>query len=123
MYDKAKNKKPVREFCEKRFWASVEKTDGCWNWIKATNSSGYGVFHVRTTAEEYEKTGRINTQMLAHRLSKSLVEAMQPDDYILHTCDNRRCVNPDHLLIGTQMDNYWDMRNKGRGRGRGGKVL
>ena len=89
-----------------RFWAKVDRTDGCWNWTAAT-LSGYGRFCVR-------KPHIVG----AHRFSYALAYGEVPEDLsVLHHCDNRRCVRPDHLFTGTQKDNIADMIGKGRYRG------
>lgn len=67
-----------------RFWQSVAKSDGCWNWTASTNS-GYGQIH--------DGSGR---QALAHRVSWLLHFGLIPHAlYVLHKCDNPRCVRPD----------------------------
>jgi hypothetical protein len=97
---------------ERRFWNKVLKTDDCWLWTGALNapegtrSGGYGV--VGTTRP---KTA------LAHRVAWELVNGPIPAGMVVaHRCDNRRCVNPAHLFIGTQKDNVHDMLAKGRQR-------
>ncbi len=87
----------------KRFWGYVliiEK-DGCWLWQGAINSRGYGSFGYK---------GKI---VQAHRLSWEICFD-KPKNSILHKCDNKTCVNPDHLFEGTQRDNMRDMVNKRR---------
>src|SRR5713226_5546175 len=80
-----------------RFWAKVEKTDGCWLWLAATNPKGYGVFSVD------KKTNNVE---FAHRVSYRLHYGEIPGDMrILHHCDNPTCVRPEHLFIGTPDDN------------------
>jgi hypothetical protein len=59
----------------------------------------------------------------AHRLSYELFKAPIADgNVIMHTCDNPLCVNPDHLIQGTQLQNITDMHEKGRGRFPGPKI-
>lgn len=89
-----------------RFWSKVEKTDGgCWLWQAARISGGYGVMGIRG--------GQRN--VLAHRFSWELHRGPIPDEFfVCHRCDNPSCVRPDHLFIGTALDNSRDMMNKGR---------
>lgn len=81
----------------------VNETTGCWVWTGPTNTYGYGVI-------EY-----MRKPYLAHRLSyqkhKGLIVSGQ---CILHSCDNPRCVNPDHLREGTHAENMQDMVDRGR---------
>lgn len=84
-----------------RFWKKVDKTDTCWNWTAYTHK-GRGMF-------------RMHKRMLyAPRVSWFLAHGVWPSAYILHTCDNPSCVNPDHLFEGTQADNMRDMVAKAR---------
>ena len=75
---------------------------GCWNWI-STKSRGYGQF-------------RDNGKYVgAHRFSYRLWVGPIPEgECVLHKCDNRSCVNPKHLILGSYQDNYDDMILKGR---------
>ena len=82
----------------------VEKTDTCWLWIGAKIPHGYGRFYFH------------GKPRYAHRVAMELFNGVspQPDDLVMHTCDNPPCVNPDHLKIGTQTDNMRDASRKGR---------
>lgn len=85
------------------FMLHVQKTESCWLWTGCKSKYGYGQFTFR------KKT------TLAHRASYEL--AMGPFDNwlcVLHKCDNPQCVNPDHLFLGTQLDNARDRVAKGR---------
>lgn len=86
-----------------RFWPKVERAaHGCWPWIGAVRRDGYGSF----------KDGA------AHRISWLLAHGSVPSNFmVLHHCDNKICVNPEHLFLGTALDNAADMTAKGRGRG------
>ncbi len=82
---------------QRRFWAKVNKTDGCWLWIACKATCGYGRFNFR---------GRINN---AHRVSWIITNGEIPNGlWVLHKCDVRLCVNPNHLYLGTAKDNAHD---------------
>lgn len=97
-----------------RFWAKVNRTDGCWPWMAYKQPSGYGHFMTRD--------GRTN---MAHRLAYELVKGAIPEGHQLdHVCHNRTCVNPDHLrpvtnkqnnenLMGAQSRNPYGLRGVG----------
>ncbi len=89
------------------FFRKVDKSKGplrCWEWT-ASKVRGYGSF------------GKIqNKTTLAHRLSFQLMygDMINEKPCICHACDNRSCVNPLHLFLGTHQDNMDDMKKKGR---------
>lgn len=85
-----------------RFFKKVDKTDLCWNW-KSYKSKGYGRF-------------RFNDDMVpAHRFIFELYYDSIPNGmFICHRCDNKKCVRPDHLFLGTRDDNAKDYVAKNR---------
>lgn len=88
---------------ETRFWRHVECSAGCWLWTGQRNVKGYG---------RIENAGR---RRRAHRVSWELHNGPIPDGLLVcHRCDNPSCVRPDHLFLGTQVDNMRDCASKGR---------
>ena len=86
------------------FEEKVEVGPGCWTWRGTRSSTGYGVMHW---------DGRLTG---AHRIAWTLIheEEIPAGMVVRHTCDNRPCVRPDHLLIGTRAENSRDMVERGR---------
>lgn len=99
-----------------RFWSKVDKNGPvpshmphlghCWIWIASRMSTGYGAFNY--------PNGNSPTQ-LSHRVAWQLSNGPIPNRlFVLHRCDNRKCVNPEHLFLGTNTDNVRDMIAKNR---------
>ena len=97
---------------ESKFLLQIDQTPGlgpngdCWEWTGVINSSnGYG----------YMKISEINSPVRIHRFSYEFFKGkITPGLFVMHSCDNRKCVNPDHLSLGTHQDNMDDAVNKGR---------
>jgi hypothetical protein len=92
---------------EDRFWNKVDikSNSECWEWKAALyGKGGYGVFWYN------------GKNIGAHRMSMILINGDIPNNKIVcHKCDNKKCVNPQHLFLGSQLDNITDMWKKGRG--------
>lgn len=83
----------------------VNEGNGCWEWLGHLDKGGYG--HI----------GFKGKVLGAHRFSWQTYKGKIPKGMdVLHTCDNPRCVNPDHFWLGTQTDNNLDRDRKGRHR-------
>jgi hypothetical protein len=83
--------------------STVNVNTGCWEWIGAFKDGRYGQFCLNGKKDR------------AHRQSWRMVHGEIPAGMcVLHSCDNPSCVNPDHLFLGTKLDNATDMVSKGR---------
>lgn len=85
-----------------------EPNSGCLLWLGATADTGYA------------SIGRGGKRHYGHRLAYEMKKGPIPAGcLVMHTCDNRLCLNPDHLALGTDHKNAIDKEIKGRGKGRG----
>jgi HNH endonuclease len=96
-----------------RFWAKVDLSTvdiefACIHWVGAHSEQGYG--HMRWEGKHLTKATRIAYEIAFGEFQKDLC--------VLHHCDNPKCVNPNHLFLGSRGDNNRDREQKGRGNQR-----
>lgn len=97
---------PIKERFERYFSIPYPNVKDCWEWKARISNFGYGQFAI--------KAGNVKQ---AHRLSYEIYIGKIPKGKLVcHSCDNRKCVNPKHLWLGTQKDNVRDMWSKNRAK-------
>jgi hypothetical protein len=86
--------------------AKIDDPDDCWIWQRSTSDFGHGVISVG---------GRKGRNERAHRMAYQLfVESIPEGEVVRHRCDNPACINPKHLVLGSQYDNVRDMMRRHR---------
>lgn len=104
---------PLSVAQRERFWAKVQKTDGCWVWTGSRIRDGYGSFRLYLPRE---------SPFMAHRVAYTLVRGEIPAGLTIdHLCRNKSCVNPEHMEVVTLEENGRrggiDARGRPKGQG------
>jgi len=101
-----------------KLWAHIDwfgkDINECWNWLGPVKKYGYGRIQIST---QKGKIRVIASRLVAYDvglLPKLEYEGHQSGTTIRHICDNPKCCNPNHLLLGTQKDNIIDRRDRNR---------
>jgi hypothetical protein len=83
----------MRRIPSERFWSKIQKKTACLEWQGSRDKEGYGGFWNGITQRAHRYSWELHHGPIPHGMS------------VLHTCDNPSCVRPDHLYLGTQLDN------------------
>ena len=83
----------------------INQENKCWEWTRSL-SGGYGQFHPNGFLGKNKSVHRFVYKVFNGEITK--------EEVVRHTCHNRRCCNPQHLLKGTSKDNWWDSEEKHR---------
>jgi hypothetical protein len=94
------------------FWARIKKTESCWEWQGAVNSTGYGSVGWHGKTYSAHRIAAYLAGMLTDMRAPNSTD--RPNTYVLHKCDNRKCCNPNHLFLGSYRDNMLDAYKKNR---------
>lgn len=102
---KSPNEDEYRKRTQKRLKNRISiDSNGCWNWSLQLSPCGYGL-----------TTYRKHPCQRASRVSYLIWNGNIPNGmFVYHKCDNPKCINPEHLFLGTHADNMRDMKEKGR---------
>lgn len=93
--------------------------NGCWEWM-STTKNGYGTFESGSVSMAARKSSKRG----AHQVSYEAYNGLIPKGQVVrHTCDNPLCINPDHLILGTQADNVADREARGRRKDINGEMI
>ena len=90
--------------------AIIDEETGCWEYQGQIKTNGYGYFTIYVSWMRIQKR-----KFAAHRVAYAFFNGVDPKDkFVCHSCDNPKCINPDHLWLGTHQHNMNDMVEKGR---------
>ncbi len=108
-------RKVYKSFHERVFSNCIIKGENeCWEWTGQKNNGGYGILFFCENGKRTSRTASRCAWIATHG-------EINGNFHVCHTCDNRGCVNPNHLWLGTDKDNMRDMIRKGRKAKAGGR--